>query len=328
VLLGAIGVYVGRIAKTQAEKKKQEAAKEAARRAQIGRPPARVSQRALRGQRSQEEEELAKALELSLKEEAKKEERAAKKNNKRQLSESEDLDASVSASAAAAPATATPAEQANNSTDSAAAPAEIKQEAAVDEKMDVVKPEPAATPAPDAATPANGDLEASASESGAAKSKSKSKSKSSSKSKEPKKEEKEDDDDDKMDVEGSSNTAALEIDYKIDRRLPPNRAWPESQQYLPKKMLTTWGYYETKEEIEKLVKFLDERGVREKKLKRALTAKLPKILNLIARRATLLKALEEENTSKRELRPGTMNAATKKTEFDFTTYKNKYAHLK
>eukprot|EP00026_Physarum_polycephalum_P001657 Phypoly_transcript_01659.p1 GENE.Phypoly_transcript_01659~~Phypoly_transcript_01659.p1 ORF type:complete len:665 (-),score=123.41 Phypoly_transcript_01659:37-2031(-) len=83
---------------------------------------------------------------------------------------------------------------------------------------------------------------------------------------------------------------------------------------------TTWGYYQTKSELDALLEFLDERGIRELSLRAALTKKYPKMVAAMEKRAheMTLPATEVRRSSR---------IKTTRTEKDppFMTYVNKFA---
>lgn len=86
-----------------------------------------------------------------------------------------------------------------------------------------------------------------------------------------------------------------------------------------------WAYYETPEEIQALINWLDKRGNRESQLRKALSAKLPLLRTLSDARASELKAkaLEEQDTSRRSTRLRQFANADKKTGA-YLYYVNKY----
>jgi len=77
---------------------------------------------------------------------------------------------------------------------------------------------------------------------------------------------------------------------------------PDSQ-FAPSKVKHLWGYYETKEELEQLLSWLDERGLREQKLKATLNQYLPRITAVMEKRIQQLEN-PTNGTSRRSTRIG------------------------
>jgi bromodomain adjacent to zinc finger domain protein 1A len=83
---------------------------------------------------------------------------------------------------------------------------------------------------------------------------------------------------------------------------------------------TTWGYYQTKSELDALLEFLDERGIRELSLRAALTKKYPKMVAAMEKRA------HEMTLPVAEVRRSSRIKTTRtEKEPPFMTYVNKFA---
>ena len=85
----------------------------------------------------------------------------------------------------------------------------------------------------------------------------------------------------------------------------------------------TWGYYQTKSELDELLEFLDDRGIRELSLRAALTKKYPKMVAAMEKRAHEMSLPNAE--VRRSSRIRTTRPEKDSRDPAFMTYVNKYA---